>query len=82
MSSKKKTGIKIDELRHRAEEIERERISQTPENMEALSPEAARRMLNELQVHQIELEMQNEELRRTKNELRRVKHLLRRFGMV
>ena len=37
MTSKKTTG----ELRRRAEEIDRERIRQTPEIMESLSPEAA-----------------------------------------
>jgi PAS domain S-box-containing protein len=39
-----------------------------PENLEVLSPEAARRAIYELRVH-IELEMQNEELRRTQEEL-------------
>jgi hypothetical protein len=46
-------------LRRRAEALVREKAGETPENPER-SPEAARRALHELQVHQIELEMQNE----------------------
>src|SRR5712691_7743870 len=56
-------------LRKRAEAIAREKAGQTPVNLDALSPEGARRGLHELRVHQIELEMQNEELRRTQEEL-------------
>jgi len=56
-------------LRKRAEALAGERAGGMPENLEGLSPEAARRALHELQVHQIELEMQNEELRRTQEEL-------------
>ena len=56
-------------LRERAEALAGERAGEMPENLEVLSPEAARRALHELRVHQIELEMQNEELRRTREEL-------------
>jgi PAS domain S-box-containing protein len=52
-------------LRRRAEEIARAKAAQMPESMAALSPEAARQVLHELRVHQIELEMQNDELCRT-----------------
>jgi PAS domain S-box-containing protein len=56
-------------LRRRAEALAGEKAGEIPENLEALSPEVARRALHELRVHQIELEMQNEELRRTQEEL-------------
>ncbi|MBU4580940.1 MAG: HD domain-containing protein [Proteobacteria bacterium] len=56
-------------LRRRAEGIARGKAFRIPENMESLSVEAARQMLHELRVHQIELEMQNEELRRVQAEL-------------
>jgi PAS domain S-box-containing protein len=57
-------------IRHtRAEAIVRGRASQTPENMETLTPEAARLLFHELRVHQLELEMQNEELRRAQEQL-------------
>jgi len=57
------------ELRRRAEAIARERAARAPEDPAALSPEETRRMLHELEVHQIELEMQNEELRAAQVEL-------------
>ena len=57
------------DLRRRAEGIARGKAFRTPKNMESLSVDAARQMLNELRVHQIELEMQNEDLRRTQGEL-------------
>ncbi|MBK9965050.1 MAG: PAS domain S-box protein [Holophagales bacterium] len=65
------------ELRRQAEEFARTGAGPSPEglaslegleNLEAISPEATRQTLHELQVHQIELEMQNEELRRVQLE--------------
>ncbi|MCX6090198.1 MAG: sensor domain-containing diguanylate cyclase [Candidatus Atribacteria bacterium] len=56
-------------LRQRAEEITRGKAVQSPENLEAMSPEETRQTLHDLQVHQIELEIQNEELRRAQAEL-------------
>ncbi len=50
-------------LRKRAEDKARQNAAQSSEDPLALSPEENRRILNELRVHQIELEMQNEELR-------------------
>ena len=55
----------VDSLQQRAEAALGQRTAQPPDQFAALSPEAAQRVLHDLQVHQIELEMQNEELRRT-----------------
>jgi PAS domain S-box-containing protein len=64
MTSRDDRPEQAAELRRRAEEIAREKAAQSPEDLEALSPEETRQTLHELRVHQIELEMQNEELRR------------------
>jgi PAS domain S-box-containing protein len=57
------------DLRRRAEEIARKKSARMPENLDVLSPKAARQLLHDLRVHQIELEMQNEELRRAQEAL-------------
>jgi PAS domain S-box-containing protein len=57
----KTTSRGPDQLRKRAEEIVRKRIGE--KEPEKLSAAEARRLVHELQVHQVELEMQNEELR-------------------
>ncbi len=64
MKSKGDRPEQAAELRRRAEEIARDRAGQSPENLNAMSPEETRQTLHDLRVHQIELEMQNEELRR------------------
>ncbi len=56
-------------LREHAEALSRRPSAQEAQRLAALSPEATRALLHELQVHQIELQMQNEELRRSQVEL-------------
>ena len=60
---------KQTELRHRAEEVASASPAGSAGSANAASPKEVRRLLQELQVHQIELEMQNEELRRGQLEL-------------
>jgi two-component system, chemotaxis family, sensor kinase Cph1 len=54
-----------EDLRRRAEEA----LQGKPEETEELIGEAVQRLIQELQIHQIELEMQNEALRQTQVEL-------------
>ena len=56
-------------LRQQAEKIAQDKAGRVLENLNALSPADAQRVLHDLQVHQIELELQNEELRRAQDEL-------------
>ena len=69
MKDKKNIPGQEAHLRMRAEWIAQEKAASSSRNLANLSPEEIRRILHELQVHQIELEMQNEELRRTQVEL-------------
>ena len=65
MSVNDDQGKQTADLRRRVEEI----TALTPESVDALSPDEARKLVHELRVHQIELEMQNEELQRVQVEL-------------
>lgn len=58
----------MDGLKRKAEGIAQAQASAVPEPIDALSPDDTRKLLHELQVHQIELEMQNEQLRHAQAE--------------
>ncbi len=66
MTEKKAPGSAASELRRRAEKLANRKA---PENLQALSPAAAQKLLYERRVQQIELEMQNEELRTAQEKL-------------
>ena len=68
MASAKQAEI-TQALREHAEVVSRSQSALTPGRLAALSPQATRDLVHELQVHQIELEMQNDELRRAQLEL-------------
>jgi PAS domain S-box-containing protein len=55
-------------LRRQTEEIAAEESARQQEKLDDLSPEAARRTLQELRIRQVELELENEELRRARDE--------------
>ncbi len=57
------------DLRKEARARLRERSDEAQPEIAHLSPEDMRKLLHELQIHQVELEMQNEELRRAQLEL-------------
>ncbi len=63
-------------LRKRAEKLLSKRLGEMGE----LSPEDVKKMIHELQVHQIELEMQNEQLRKTERELQKSEERLRELS--
>ncbi len=65
MTNKKKTILDPVELRRRAEDKLKEKTSASTPSEEA----DVRKLLHEMQVHQIELELQNEELRAAQQEL-------------
>ena len=69
MNNKADRPEQAAKLRRQAEKIAREEAPLPPKDLDDLSLEEIRRILHELQVHQIELEMQNKELRRIQEEL-------------
>ena len=56
-------------LRQEAEAVVGRNAAPSPENLGALTPEEILKLVNELRVHQVEVEMQNEELRLTLGKL-------------
>jgi two-component system, cell cycle sensor histidine kinase and response regulator CckA len=69
MTEKKTHSGRAADLRNQAEDIVMGKAVPVPEDLADLSPEEARRLAHELQVHKIELEVQNEELQRAQEEL-------------
>ena len=67
--SHKQSPNPADKLRQRASEIARRKNPSFPEKTKTATPAETSRLLQELQIHQIELELQNEELRRVQGEL-------------
>ncbi len=69
MSEKENTKTKFSFLRRKAEESLIGKSATIPENLAELAPAQALELLQELRIHQVELEMQNEDLRRAQLEL-------------
>ena len=67
-----KGTLEVFELRQRAEK-ELQTAARRNEALPEMSPEKMRGLIQELQVHQIELQMQNDELRRIQGELEKTR---------
>lgn len=57
------------DIRRRTDAAARKKADGIPDNLDALTPDEIRQMVQDLRTHQIELQMQNEELRRAQAEL-------------
>ena len=69
MTEKETHPTRAEDLRRKAEEVDRATAAPSPEELPAMSSDETRQALHELRVHQIELEMQNSELRSKQEEL-------------
>jgi PAS domain S-box-containing protein len=69
MSPPDEKKLRVSSLRLRAEAMIQHTLSEESRSDRFLSPEESKKVLQELRVHQIELEMQNETLRQAQDEL-------------
>ena len=70
---KRPDSKKIEALRRQAEGF----LNKTSSDIRKIPPRDIKNLIEELQIHQIELEMQNEELRRTQQELQEAQEIYR-----